>query len=90
MEIMNEKERKKMIVDSHKFGGISLRGQLLRVHKNGAKFPISKAYIDDELLDPAVSYTLILIPEAKIAIGFLDRKIYFASGNIFRISSIIK
>ena len=67
MEIMNEKDRKKMIVNSHKFGGISLRRQMLRVHKNGAKFPISKAYIDDELLDPDVSYTLILIPEAKIA-----------------------
>ena len=67
MEIMNEKDRKKMIRDSHKFGGISLRRQMLRVHKNGAKFPISKAYIDDELLDPAVTYTLILIPEAKIA-----------------------
>ncbi|NVM46348.1 MAG: hypothetical protein HWN79_15670 [Candidatus Lokiarchaeota archaeon] len=67
MEIMNEKDRKKMIVDSHKFGGISLRRQMLRVHKNGAKFPISKAYIDDELLDPDVSYTLILIPEAKLA-----------------------
>lgn len=67
MEIMNEKERKKIIQESRKFGSISLRRQILRVHKNGAKFPISKAYIDDELLDPEVSYTLILIPEAKIA-----------------------
>jgi len=67
MEIMNEKDRKKLILESRKFGGISLRRQMLRVHKNGAKFPISKAYIDDELLDPDVSYTLILIPEAKIA-----------------------
>jgi len=67
MEIMNEKERKKMIQESRKFGSISLRRQMLRVHKNGAKFPISKAYIDDELLDPDASYTLILIPEAKIA-----------------------
>ncbi|MHA1193362.1 MAG: hypothetical protein ACTSP9_13915 [Promethearchaeota archaeon] len=64
---MNEKDRKKMILDSRKFGGISLRRQVLRVHKNGAKFPISKAYVDDELLDLDVSYTLILIPEAKIA-----------------------
>ena len=64
---MNEKDRKKMILDSHKFGGVSLRRQVLRVHKNGAKFPISKAYIDDEILDPDVSYTLILIPETKIA-----------------------
>ena len=67
MEIMNERDRKKMILESRKFGGISLRRQILRVHKNGAKFPISKAYIDDELLDLNVSYTLILIPETKIA-----------------------
>lgn len=67
MEIMNDKDRKKMILESRKFGGISLRRQMLRVHKNGAKFPISKAYIDDEILDPDVNYTLILIPEAKIA-----------------------
>ena len=64
---MNEKERKKIIQESRKFGSISLRHQILRVHKNGAKFPISKSYVDDELLDPEVSYTLILIPEAKIA-----------------------
>ncbi|NVM16373.1 MAG: hypothetical protein HWN80_01555 [Candidatus Lokiarchaeota archaeon] len=67
MEIMNDKDRKKMILESRKFGGISLQHQILRVHKNGAKFPISKSYIDDELLDPDVSYTLILIPEAKLA-----------------------
>jgi len=67
MEIMNEKERKKIIDDSRKFGGISLRRQKLRVHRNGAKFPITKAYIDDELLDPEISYTLILLPEMKIA-----------------------
>lgn len=64
---MNEKERKKMIQETRKFGSISLRRQVLRVHKNGAKFPISKAYVDDELLDPEVSYTIILIPEAKLA-----------------------
>ena len=67
MEIMNEKERKKLIIESQRYGSISLRRQKLRVHKNGAKFPISKAYIDDELLDPEISYTLILIPEIKIA-----------------------
>ena len=67
MEIINEKDRKKLILESQKYGGISLRRQKLRVHKNGAKFPISKAYIDDELLDPEISYTLILIPEVKIA-----------------------
>ncbi len=67
MEIINEKDRKKLILESQKYGGISLRRQKLRVHKNGAKFPISKAYVDDELLDPEISYTIILIPEVKIA-----------------------
>ncbi len=64
---MNENDRKKLILESRKFGGIGLRRQTLRIHKNGAKFPISKAYVDDELLDLDISYTLILIPEAKIA-----------------------
>jgi len=64
---MNEKDRKKMILESRKYGGISLRRQILRLHKNGAKFTISKAYIDDEVLDPNVSYTIIIIPEIKIA-----------------------
>jgi len=64
---MKEKDRKKLILESRKFGGISLRRQTLQVHKNGAKFPISKAYVDDELLDLDVSYTMILIPEAKFA-----------------------
>ncbi len=80
MEIMNEMNRKKLIIESQKYGAISLRRQKLRVHKNGAKFPISKAYIDDELLDPEISYTLILIPEVKIAdqtivsLSFFKRK----------------
>lgn len=64
---MNEKDRKKLIYETRKFGGIGLRRQTLRVHKNGAKFPISKTYIEDELLDPEIEYTLVLIPEVKIA-----------------------
>jgi len=67
MQIINENDRKKLIIEAQKYGGIGLRRQKLRVHKNGAKFPISKAYIDDELLDTEISYTLILIPEVKIA-----------------------
>ena len=67
MKMMNETERKKMITDVFKFGGIGLRRQSLRVHKNGAKFPISKNYIDDEVLNPRVKYTVILIPEVFIA-----------------------
>jgi hypothetical protein len=77
---MEERDKKKLIQEAQKYGSISLRHQILRVHKNGAKFPISKAYVDDELLDPEVSYTLILIPEAKIvtktsiALTFFKRK----------------
>lgn len=67
MEIMNEEDRKKIILESRKYGGLGLRRQVLRVHKNGAKFPVSKAYVDDEILDPNIKYTLILIPEVKIA-----------------------
>jgi len=67
MKMMTEKDRKDIISEVQKYGGIGLRRQSLRVHKNGAKFPISKTYIDDELLDPEVVYTLILIPEIKIA-----------------------
>lgn len=67
MKMMNEIERKKIITDIIKYGGIGLRRQSLRVHKNGAKFPISKNYIDDEILNPQNSYTVILIPETKIA-----------------------
>ena len=64
---MNEIERKKIITDVIKYGGLGLRRQSLRVHKNGAKFPISKNYIDDEVLNSETTYTLILIPETKIA-----------------------
>ena len=67
MEIMHEKSRNKIISDVKKYGGIGLRGQLLRVHKNGAKFTISKVYLEDKLINPEVLYTLILVPEAKVA-----------------------
>lgn len=67
MEIMNEKSRRDIIIEAKKYGGITLRHQSLRVHKNGAKFPISKVYLDDEVLNPEIIYSLIIIPEAKIA-----------------------
>lgn len=67
MKMMDEIERKKMINSVLECGGIGLRRQVLRVHKNGAKFPISKNYIDDEVLNPNNTYTIILIPEIKIA-----------------------
>ncbi len=67
MQIMKEKTRNKLILEAKKYGGIGLRTQLLRVHKNGAKFPISKVYLEDKLINPEASYTLILIPEANVA-----------------------
>ncbi|MFX0174662.1 MAG: hypothetical protein ACFE85_00365 [Candidatus Hodarchaeota archaeon] len=81
MEIMSEKSRREIIIEAKKYGGITLRHQSLRVHKNGAKFPISKVYLDDEVLNPKIIYSLILIPEAKIAtrssvsLSYFHRKI---------------
>ena len=67
MEIMKENARNKLILEAKKYGGIGLRTQLLRLHKNGAKFHISKVYLEDKLINPEATYTLILIPEAKVA-----------------------
>jgi len=78
MKMMIEKDRKDLISNVQKFGGIGLRRQSLRVHKNGAKFPISKTYIDDEILDPEIVYTLILIPEIKLATKTSVALSYFA------------
>jgi hypothetical protein len=80
MNMMNELERKKLITGVIEYGGLGLRRQVLRVHKNGAKIPISKNYIDDEVLNPKNTYTVILIPETKIAantsiiLSFFNRK----------------
>jgi len=78
MKMMIEKDRKEIISEVQEFGGIGLRHQSLRVHKNGAKFPISKTYIDDKLLDPEMIYSLILIPEIKIATKTTVVLSYFA------------
>ena len=81
MKMMGEKDRKDIISEVQKYGGISLRRKSLRVHKNGAKFTISKTYIDDELVDPEMTYTLILIPEIKISkktiviLSYFERKL---------------
>jgi hypothetical protein len=80
MKLMVEKDRKEIISNLQKFGSLGLRRQCLRVHKNGAKFTISKTYIDDEILDPRILYTLILIPEIKtatqsgIVLSYFERK----------------
>ncbi|MEJ2294649.1 MAG: hypothetical protein P8Y23_07755 [Candidatus Lokiarchaeota archaeon] len=65
--MMDEKNRNRIINEAKKFGGIGLRTQKLRIHNNGAKFPISKVYIDDKVITDKILYTLVLIPEAKIS-----------------------
>jgi hypothetical protein len=68
MKVMDEKNRNRIINEAKKFGGIGLRSQKLRIHNNGAKFPISKIYIDDKVIIDSTLYTLVLIPEAKISL----------------------
>ncbi len=63
MILMDRKTRRKMAFEAKNYGGISIPHTKLQVHQNGAKFPISKVYIDDEQLDPDMFYTLIIIPE---------------------------
>ncbi|MFX1234326.1 MAG: hypothetical protein ACFFBY_07150 [Promethearchaeota archaeon] len=64
---MHEKDRNRIILEAKKYGGLGLRSQMIRVHKNGAKFTISKVYLEDKLINPDASYSLILIPEAKVS-----------------------
>nr|MDO8114685.1 hypothetical protein [Candidatus Sigynarchaeota archaeon] len=52
-----------MMLEARMYGGVAIPHTKLQVHQNGAKFPISKVYIDDELLDPNMFYTLIILPE---------------------------
>lgn len=60
---MTSDPRKRVELDARRLGGLALRHQKLRVHKNGAKFTINKTYLDDGILSDAIPYTMILIPE---------------------------
>ncbi len=44
-------------------GGITMKGKDIKSHKNGVKISVSKAYLDDKLLDIKKKYTVILLPE---------------------------
>ncbi len=46
-----------------KNGGILMKGKEIKMHKNGVKISVSKAYIDDAILDANKKYTVILLPE---------------------------
>ena len=61
------------IVDMKEFvrdiGGFVLSSQKIKVHTNGAKITISKAFIKHGLLTPEQTYTIILVPEENIETG---------------------
>jgi len=46
-----------------KSGAIVMQHKNILLHKNGAKLPVSKTYIEDGILRKDKSYTLILLPE---------------------------
>lgn len=60
---MAEPARAALIHAARRHGGLGLRYQDLKVHKNGVKFTISKKYVSDHVLDATRRYTLVLIPE---------------------------
>jgi len=69
MILIDGKERKKLIAEAKKYGGITIPRMKLQVHQSGAKFPISKVYVDDEQLNPDTFYTLLIMPEGKSLSG---------------------
>jgi hypothetical protein len=71
MMLIDGKERKKLIIEAKKYGGITIPRMKLQVHQSGAKFPISKVYVDDEQLNPDAFYTLLIIPEGMSMSGYV-------------------
>jgi hypothetical protein len=79
MNFMDEPTRKKLVAEAKSRGAIVIPRMKLQVHQNGAKFPISKVYVDDEQLDPNQDYTLVIIPEGPrlegVVLTYFDGKI---------------
>ncbi len=61
--MFNESTRKRIIIEARQLGGLAIPHLKLQVHQNGAKFPISRVYVEDEQLDSHTYYTIIAIPE---------------------------
>ena len=40
-----------------------MKGKEIKMHKNGVKISVSKAYLDNKMLDAKTEYTVILLPE---------------------------
>jgi hypothetical protein len=68
-----------LVAEAKSHGAIVIPRMKLLVHQNGAKFPISKVYLDDEQLDPNQDYTLVIIPEGPrlegVVLTYFDGKI---------------
>ncbi len=79
MNFMDATSRRKLVAEAKSRGAIVIPRMKLQVHQNGAKFPISKVYVDDEQLDPYQDYTLVIIPEEPrlegIVLTYFDGKI---------------
>ena len=52
-----------IIDEAKKANGLALRMQSIKVHSNGVKILLNKAYVDDGLINPNQKYIMILIPE---------------------------
>ncbi len=61
--MFNESTRKRIIIEARQMGGLAIPHLKLQIHQNGAKFPISRVYVEDEQLDSHTYYTIIAIPE---------------------------
>jgi hypothetical protein len=79
MNFMDEPTRRKLVAEAKSRGAIVIPRMKLQVHQNGAKFPISKVYVDDEQLDPNQDYTLVIIPEGPrlegVVLTYFDGRI---------------
>ena len=52
-----------IINKAKKADGLVLRMQSIKVHSNGVKILLNKAYVDDGIINPNQKYIMILIPE---------------------------
>ncbi|HMF32975.1 MAG TPA: hypothetical protein VKK79_16245 [Candidatus Lokiarchaeia archaeon] len=75
--MLSEVTRKKLIMEARQLGGLAIPHLKLQVHQNGAKFPISRVYVEDEQLESNTYYTVIAIPENPkewgIAVTYFDQ-----------------
>ncbi len=66
-------------MEARQLGGLAIPHLKLQIHQNGAKFPISRVYVEDEQLDSQTYYTVIAIPENPkdwgVVLTYFDSKL---------------